>query len=88
MQGYDVIFGKKVDRIKLQQAKMQSNPVKSALQLLGVLFSPEELTNGNPSGNTNSKDEARIKTITKLDPSRMKYIQGIIVILVSLSCFI
>ena len=57
---------------------MQSKSVKCALQLLGVLFSPEELTNGNPSGNTNSKDEVRWGRITKLDSQRMKYIEGII----------
>ena len=66
----------KVDRLKLQSAKLQSDASKCALQLLGCLFSAEELVNGNPSGTTTAKDEIRRQTIKKLDPVRMKYIMG------------
>ena len=52
------------------------------LQLLGCLFSPEELVNGNPSGITNSKDEMRQKSIKKLDPLRITYIYGMLVVII------
>lgn len=66
----------KVDRLKLQSAKVQGEASKCALQLMSCLFSAEELVNGNPSGNTNSKDEMRRKTIQKLDPKGIQYISG------------
>ena len=75
-QEFIKICGKDVDRLKLQSAKLQSTPARCALQLLSCLFSDEELVNGNPSGNTNSKEQARINTIQKLDPARMCYIRG------------
>ena len=53
-----MIHGKKVDQLKLQQAKFNPDEAKCALQLMSILFDPEELVNGNPSGFTNSKDEA------------------------------
>lgn len=59
---------------------MQTDPTKCALQLTSCLFTVEELTNGNPSGVTNSKDEARKRTLRKLDPIRMKYITGKIIL--------
>ena len=65
-----------VDRLKLQSAKLNQNSAKCALQMMGCLFSTDELVNGNPSGITNSKDEARRRSIRKLDPNRMKYIYG------------
>lgn len=65
-----------MDRIKLQSAKLQTDATKCALQLASCLFSLEELTNGNPSGVTNSKDEVRKRTVEKLNPIRMKYITG------------
>lgn len=40
---------------------------------MGCMYSVDEMVNGNPSGCTNSKDEKNIK---KLDPNRMKYING------------
>lgn len=43
---------------------------------MSCVFTAEELVNGNPSGHTNSKDESRIKTIQKLDPERIKFING------------
>lgn len=73
-----LIYGYKVDRLKLQSAKLQCDPSKCGLQLLGCLFSPEELVNGNPSGITNSKDEMRQKSIKKLDPLRITYIHDYI----------
>ena len=69
-----------VDPLCLAQAKMQGDPSKAALKLLGCLFKPVELVNGNPSGTTNSKDENRQKTIQKLDPRRIKYTEGIDII--------
>ena len=71
-----LIGGQKVDRIKLQAAKLQTDATKCALQLASCLFNLEELTNGNPSGVTNSKDEICKRTLEKLDPKRMKYIIG------------
>ena len=53
-----MIHGKKVDELKLQQAKLNPDETKCALQMISALFSPEELVNGNPSGISNSKDEA------------------------------
>ena len=49
---------------------------KCALQLLDCLFDTTELVNGNPSGQTNSKDPTRQKTIKRLDPERINYICG------------
>ena len=72
-----MIHGKKVDELKLQQAKIHPDAAKCALQLMSVLFDIKELVNGNPSGITNSKDEARLRTIKRLDPKRMLYIKGI-----------
>lgn len=62
--------------LKLQAAKLQSEPSRCALQLMSCLFTAEELVNGNPSGVTNSKDPVRKGTIKKLDPKRIKYIIG------------
>lgn len=78
-----LICGHVVDRLKLQSAKLQAEPSKCALQLMGCLFTAEELVNGNPSGNTNSKDELRKRTIKKLDPSRIKYIHGELCVMVT-----
>ena len=64
-----LIGGQKVDRIKLQAAKLQTDATKCALQLASCLFNLEELINGNPSGVTNSKDEVRKQTLEKLDRS-------------------
>ena len=72
-----MINSHKVDRLKLQSAKLQSDAPKCALQLLSCLFSDEELVNGNPSGTTTAKDDVHKKTIKKLDPVRMNYIIGI-----------
>lgn len=48
---------------------------------MSCIFTAEELVNGNPSGHTNSKDESRIKTIQKLDPERIKFINGKVAIM-------
>ena len=71
-----MINSQKVDRLKLQSAKLQPEAGKCALQLLACLFSVEELVNVNPSGTMTAKDEVRKQTIKKLDPVRMKYIIG------------
>ena len=55
---------------------MEKEPCKAALKLLSCLFTPEELVNGNLSGVTNSKESQHQSTITKLDPARIKYIEG------------
>ena len=70
------IHGKEVNRIRLQAAKLNSDPCKCAQQLMSCLFSVEEMVNGNPSGVTKSKDPTRNRTIKRLDPNRMKYITG------------
>ena len=74
-QGYVMISGHKIDMMKLQHAKLQSDYAKCALQLMSVLFTAEEMVNGNPSG-INSKDETRRRTIKPLDASRIQYIKG------------
>ena len=72
-----MISGKPIDRLKLQQPKLQSDPSKCALQLMSCLFSSEELSTYNPSGLTKSSIEShRGQTIGKLDPSRMRYIRS------------
>ena len=65
-----------VDNLKYQSAILPKDAGKCALQLLDCLFDTTELVNGNPSGQTNSKDPARKLSIRQLDPDRMKYIYG------------
>ena len=48
-----------------------------ALKLMSYFFTKHELTNGTPLGTTTSKDERRVKTVQKLNPSIMQYIEGI-----------
>ena len=55
---------------------MHKDPGKCALQLMDCLFTTKELVNGNPSGQTNSKDDTRKSNIKKLDPNKIKYIHG------------
>lgn len=76
IQDHITILGHTTDKVKLQAAKLHSEPSKCALSLMSCLFSDKELVNGNPSGKTNSKDEDRQKSIKKLDPGRIKYIRG------------
>ena len=77
-----LICGHVVHCLKLQSAELQAEPSKCALQLMGCLFTAEPV-NGNPSGNTNSKDELRKRTIKKLHPSRIKYIHSELYIMVT-----
>ena len=67
---------KGVDQVKLANAKLQSEPGTAALKLMDCVFTTEEMVNSNPSGVTKSKDPTRQKTITALDPMKMKYIDG------------
>lgn len=69
IQGNVRIHGWLVDRLKLQSAKLHSDPSRCALQLMGCRFSIDEMVNGNPSGVTKSKDECRKKTIKRLEYS-------------------
>ena len=69
-------FLKRVDLVKLANAKLQSDPGTAALKLMDCVFTTAELVNSNPSGVTKSKDPARQKTIKPLDPRKMKYIDG------------
>ena len=71
-----VINGHAINQLHLVQAKLQPDPTRAALKLLAVLFSAEELVNGNPNGTTNSKDHHRQQTIRKLDPKRLSYTEG------------
>ena len=70
------VCGREIDSLKLAQAKMHTDPAKTALKLLSCLFTQEELVNGNPRGITNSKDQHRIATIQPLETERMAYING------------
>lgn len=69
-------FLKGVDQVRLQNAKLQSDAGGAALKLMDCLFSTEQMVNGNPSGVTRSKDAARQKTIKRLDPEKMRYIDS------------
>jgi hypothetical protein len=69
-------FLKGVDQVRLQNAKLQSDAGGAALKLMDCLLSTEEMVNGNPSGVTRSKDAARQKTIKRLDPEKMRYIDS------------
>ena len=71
-----LVCGRHVNRLKLATALVQPTPVAMALKLMACLFTKAELVNGNPSGITNSKVEQRQKTIKKLDPTILHYIEG------------
>ena len=64
-------------RVCKSSAKELDNADKSALKLLEILFTPEELVNGNLTGSTTSKDEWRKATVQKLAEDRIKIIQDI-----------
>ena len=76
MQANDLVCGRHVNRLQLATALVQPTPIAMALKLMACLFTKTELVNGNPSGITNSKDEQRQKTIKKLDPTILRYIEG------------
>ena len=65
-----------VSKLKLQAAKLHTDPAQCALALMSSLFSEEELANGNLNGTTNSKDPDRKKNIQQLDPIRIQYIKS------------
>ena len=77
MQEVTIINGVAVNRLQLANALLQPNPTKMALRLMSVLFTVKELTNGNLTGRTNSKDRDRIATIKSLNPKMIAYIRGI-----------
>ena len=62
--------------MKLANAKLQGDPGTAALKLMDCVFTTHELVNSNPSGVTKSKDTTRQKTIKRLDPAKMQYIDG------------
>lgn len=64
------------EKDKLANAKLQSDPGTAALKLMDCVFTTEEMVNSNPSGITKSKDSTRKKTIKRLDPTKMQYIDG------------
>ena len=66
----------KIDQLRLASAKLQPDAGRAAQKLMDVLFTTEEMVNGNPSGNSKSRDATRLATISPLDPARMKYIFG------------
>ena len=72
-----VVCGRKISKLRLATALIQPTPSAMALKLMSCIFTKQELTNGTPSGTTTSKDERRVKTVQKLDPSVMQYIEGI-----------
>lgn len=65
-----------VDKLKLANAKLQSDAATAALKLMDAIFITEEMVNSNPSGVTKSKDPVRQRTIKQLNPDKMKYING------------
>lgn len=72
-------FLKGVVGVRLANSKLQPDAGNAALKLMDCVFSVEELVNGNPSGDTRSKDETRQKTIRPLDAQKMRYTDGMIV---------
>ena len=71
-----MICGRKVNRLKLANALVQPTPSAMALKLMACLFTKEELVNGNPSGESKSKDERRQRTINELESTVLRYIEG------------
>ena len=71
-------FLKGVDAVRLANAKLQPDAGSTALKLMDCMFSTAKMVNGNPSGVTRSKDEARQRTIRALDPQKMRYIDGML----------
>ena len=65
-----------IDQLKLASAKLQSTASNAALKLMDCVFTTDEMVNGNPSGQTNSKDPVRKRTICALDTRKMKFISG------------
>ena len=57
-----------VDKLKLANAKLQSDASNAALKLMDAIFTTEEMVNSNPSGVTKSKDLVRQCTIKQLHP--------------------
>ena len=86
MQETIQICGRDVENLKYQSAILHKSPGKCALQLLDCLFSTKELVNGNPNGQTRSKEEGRKNNITQLDPIRIQYICGEHCYSISCSC--
>ena len=70
------ISGTVVNKLKLAHALIQKDARSMGLKLMGCLFSDKDLVNGNPSGITKSKNEHRVKTIQRLDSTRMSYIES------------
>ena len=75
-------FLKGVDAVRLANAKLQPDTGTAELKLMDCVFSTSEMVNGNPSGVTRSKDQIRQRTIRPLDAQKMRYIDGMIVLLV------
>ena len=62
--------------IKFTNAKLQKDASSAALKLMDCVFTTAELVNSNPSGQTNSKDSLRQRTVRALDPAKMQFISG------------
>ena len=76
LQNDVTVRGRQINKLKLATALLQPTPVAMALKLMMCLFTKEELVNGTPSGTTTSKYERRQRTVKKLDPVVMGYIEG------------
>ena len=48
-----------IDKLKLANAQLQTDPNTAALKLMDCVFTIEEMVNGNPSGVTKPKDPDR-----------------------------
>ena len=55
---------------RMSKCRRLHYPPSVALKLMNVIFTSEELVNGNLSGKTNSKDEARQSTIVPLNDKK------------------
>ena len=72
--GTTIVCGRKVNKLKLATAMMQSILAQMALKFVACMFS-KEIVNSTPSGKTTSTDERRIKTVKLLDPAIMQFIE-------------
>ena len=70
---YSPYLWTKGQQIKAGTDLVQTTPTQMALKLLECMFTKEVIANSTPTSN----DEKRIKTVQKLDPAIMKFIEGI-----------
>ena len=66
-----------MDKHLFANAKLQKDASSAALKLMDCVFTTAELVNSNLSGQTNSKDSVRERTVHALNPAKMQFISGV-----------